>query len=109
LILTPTVLAVGMNGDWSGAPGVLADLNDGSQGASGAVFLYNGGANGNFSRSGFIKAVNPHRGDSLGLAIAISGDMLVTGAPHEDGGQGGANPKGTAPQVDDSGAIYVFR
>lgn len=45
--------------------------------------------------------------DRFGAALAISGDTLVVGAPHEDGGLGfGAAPGDNS--VDNAGAAYVY-
>jgi hypothetical protein len=56
----------------------------------------------------YAKASNTGELDEFGYSIAVSGDTMVVGAPHEDGGSrgiGGAQDDG-AP---DSGAVYVFR
>jgi hypothetical protein len=93
LVLTPTALIIGANGDSSGAGGFHADYNDDSTFGSGAIYL--------LERKGdelvnptFIKAASPNREDAFGVAIGLSGDTLATGAPYDG--------------TDNSGAIYIL-
>ena len=53
----------------------------------------------------FIKASNTNAGDFFSASIALSGDTLVVGAPHEDSAGTGVQSDNSARN---SGAVYVF-
>ena len=56
-------------------------------------------------QSAYVKPANTGRRDRFGSAVALDGDALVVGSPHEDGA-------GTTPSDDSAftaGAAYVFR
>jgi hypothetical protein len=55
-----------------------------------------------------VMASNADVQDFFGEAVAISGDTLVVGANYEDGSATGVNGSQTGPQIDASGAVYVF-
>lgn len=54
------------------------------------------------------KASNAGSGDSLGYAIALSGDTLAVSAPNEDSGATGVNGNQLDESASGSGAVYVF-
>ena len=54
------------------------------------------------AQQAYIKASNTRAGDVFGIAVAVSGDTMVVGAPGEDSNATGVNG---APL---SGAVYVF-
>jgi hypothetical protein len=58
-------------------------------------------------QNAYIKASHPDQGDAFGMAVAVSGDTMVVGAPYEDGGGVGVNAP-VDDTVTDSGAAYVF-
>ncbi len=93
------ILAVGAPGEDSGNP---ADPNDNSAPDAGAAYV--------FTRSGatwtqrvYLKAANAQADDLFGVSTAVSGDIVVVGAPYEDGS--GPTPNENAPNA---GAAYVF-
>lgn len=94
LVLTPTLLLIGANGDASGSAGVQANASDNSALASGAVYFFERDGD-QFVKPIFIKPAHPSMYDSFGVAIALSGDMLASAAAYDDD--------------DDSGAVYVLR
>ena len=61
------------------------------------------------AREGYLKASNTDAGDQFGYSVALSGDTLAVGAPHEASAVVGA---GDGDQLDNSlpqsGAVYVF-
>jgi len=96
-------LVVGAFWENSGDPG---NYSDNSASHAGAVYTY--------TRSGaawtyrqYIKAANPGAGDLFGVSVAIHGDVLVVGAPDEDG-----SATGVGGVVDDTaanaGAAYIY-
>lgn len=60
------------------------------------------------AQEAFIKAKHPDRFDTFGTSVALSGDTLVVGAVHEDGGAAGIDGDETSNSAADSGAAYVF-
>lgn len=57
----------------------------------------------------YIKASNTDAGDRFGHQIAISGEVMVIGAPREDSDGIGEDGNPTSNNAEDSGAVYVFR
>lgn len=59
------------------------------------------------AQQAYVKASNPDVDDQFGISVAISGDTMVIGAPHEDSSTTTVNsvPNNLAP---DAGAAYVF-
>lgn len=93
LVLTPSILLVGANGDASASGGLQADPKDGSMLSAGAVYVF-GRNQGQFVRTMFLKAAQPTAGDSFGVSIGLSGGTLAVGSAYDD--------------VSDSGALYVI-
>jgi hypothetical protein len=99
-------LAVGASNEASRATGIDGDQSDDSEDGSGAVYLYSDDGSG-WAQRAYIKASNAEGVDSFGDAVALSGDRLAVGAPHEDSpatGIDGDQGNGSA----NSGAVYVF-
>lgn len=57
----------------------------------------------------YIKASNTDAGDEFGNRIAISGDVLVISAPQEDSNGIGDDGSPSSNNLENSGAVYVFR
>jgi hypothetical protein len=100
-------LAIGAHGESSAALGVNGDQSDDSAGDAGAVYV--------FVRSGtswvqqaYLKASNTEAGDLFGIALSVSGDMLVVGASGEDSAAVGIDGDQTSNSLDGAGAAYVF-
>ena len=62
-----------------------------------------------FVQSVYLKASNTDAGDEFGTSVAISGDLMVVGAPSEDSGATGVNGDQSDNSRGNSGAAYVFR
>jgi hypothetical protein len=107
LLLTPTLLAVGANGDPSSATGLQGDMRDTSQRLSGAVYLY-ARRGSDFELSTYIKPFNTDGQDAFGAELALAGDMLITAAAFEGSAGSGINPPPTGSTAN-SGAVYVFQ
>lgn len=99
-------LVVAAPGDSTSARGI--DGNEEELGAplSGAVFTFTRGSAG-WQREAFIKASNAAEEDRFGTAVALAGDLLVVGAPGEDGGSPGVDGRDN-DDLPTSGAAYVF-
>ena len=72
------------------------------------VFVRTGAS---WSQQAYLKASQVAAGDGFGTSVAVSGDIIVVGAPHEDSGTVGVQ-NGATPTIDeaasDAGAAYVF-
>jgi hypothetical protein len=101
------VIAVGAPFEDGNATGLNGNGADNSQADSGAVYVF---ARANpWSQQAYVKASNTGGGDRFGHAVAISGDVLVVGAPYEDSDSPGVNGNQASNAAADSGAVYVFR
>ncbi|MGM0556729.1 MAG: hypothetical protein ACQEVA_10165 [Myxococcota bacterium] len=78
---------------------------------SGAVYLYERDALGDWSPVAYIKAPNAGEAHRFGHAVALSrsGAHLAIGANEEDGGAIGINGDMSNQSADRSGAVYVNR
>lgn len=90
-------------------PGAAAEANNFGSGSGAAyVFVRSGSV---WSQQAYIKASNTGLGDHFGWSVAISGDVIVVGAPAEASRAKGVN-SGPAAEADDgrvaSGAAYIF-
>jgi hypothetical protein len=61
-----------------------------------------------WSQQAYLKASNTGAFDNFGYSVAVSGDMVVVGAPFEDSSATGLNGNQADDSVTDSGAAYVF-
>jgi hypothetical protein len=109
--LSGDTLAVGANGEASGATGVNPPSGqaDNSAFRAGATYLFvRTGIT--WTQQAYLKASNTGAGDEFGYSVALSGDTLAVGAPGEASGATGVNP--ATGQADNSttyaGAVYVF-
>ena len=101
-------LAVGANGEDSGATGIDGDQT-GSVFFSGAAYVFNRNT-GAWTQDAYVKAANTGIGDAFGYALALDddGDTLAVSAVSEASaasGFGGDQTNDTAPQ---SGAVYLY-
>ncbi|MEZ5965222.1 MAG: cadherin-like beta sandwich domain-containing protein [Planctomycetota bacterium] len=74
---------------------------------AGAVYVVERGAAG-WQQAAMVKATNAENADMFGAAVAISGDLLVVGAPHESSDARGVNGDKFNNRSPSSGAAYVF-
>ena len=56
----------------------------------------------------YIKSSNSEKGDQFGFSIALHGDTLAVGAPHEDSEAAGINGDQDNNDFISSGAVYIF-
>ncbi len=102
-------MVVGASLEDSNATGVNnADGSIDSENGSGAVYVFIRNGN-SWDQQAYLKASNTGAGDEFGYAVAISGNTIVVGAPHEDGNGSGVNLGDQSnDQESSSGAVYVF-
>ena len=107
LAVSGDTIAVGASGEDSNATGINGNQANNSAVDAGAVYIFvrNGGV---WSQQAYLKASNTGAGDNFGLALALSGDTLVVGAPSEDSSSTGVNGNQNNETASNSGAAYVF-
>jgi len=100
-------IVVGAWGEYSNATGVNGNQNDDSLGAAGAayVFVRNGTS---WRQQAYLKASNTGERDFFGQAVAVSGNIIVVGAPSEQSNATGVNGNQTDNSSIAAGAAYVF-
>ncbi|HRI69286.1 MAG TPA: cadherin-like beta sandwich domain-containing protein [Polyangium sp.] len=101
-------LVVGAPGEDSRSNAINGMQNDESSPGSGAVYVFVRDATGKWSQQAYIKPSNTGDNDQFGSAVAISGDIIVVGAPGEDSNATGVDGDQTNNMKFDSGAAYVF-
>lgn len=102
------LLAVGAPGHPSKTQTINGPQTELGATLSGAVLVYSLDDAGSWREASFIKAHNAEAEDLFGLGVALEGDLLVVGAPEEDGESGGVNGA-DGNETPGSGAAYVFR
>jgi len=116
-------LAVGAEGELSGATGINGDQSDNSQPGAGAVYLFIRDGDGIWTQQAYVKASNTDGeqffegvaegpcppGDNFGSSIAIDGDILVVAAEREESAATGVGGDQSDNSAGDAGAVYVFR
>ncbi len=104
---------VGANGESSPGIGVIDGSGgspDNSTPGSGAAYVFTRTGS-SWTQEAYLKAGSPGAGDSFGGSVAISGNLLVVGAPFEDSGLTGiteGNGGGDDDEATESGAAYLF-
>lgn len=103
-------LAVAAAGEDGAAKGVNGDDGNNASSGSGAVFVYVRD-NGEWRFQAYIKASNTGEADAFGYSLALSddGNTLAVGAPYEDSRSAGVEQDPLNDDLEDSGAVYVFR
>jgi hypothetical protein len=110
------VIVVGARHEDSADTGVNGDDSDDAAADSGAAYVFRR-SGGSWSQEAYLKASDTGAGDRFGFRVAVSGDLVVVGAPCEDeenaAPAGGGDPvcKETVPgdsAIRNSGAAYVF-
>ena len=103
-------LAVGAYDEDGSLAGSNQQQDDDAAG-TGAVYIFNR-SRGDWQQTAYLKAANAERGDSLGVAVAISADgtTLAASALDEDGATTGVNSMPSPDRETDTstGAVYVF-
>jgi trimeric autotransporter adhesin len=100
-------IVVGAPYEASNATGVNGNQTDTSADGAGAayVFVRSGTA---WTQQAYLKASNTRAGAGFGTAVAISGDIIIVGAPTESNSARAINGDGNAGTASQSGAAYVF-
>lgn len=101
------LIAVGAWGESSAAVGVDGDQSDDSLPESGAVYLFERDSAG-WKQVAYIKPTVSAAGNRFGSSVSLWGDMLVVGAPREDGASSGVDGDPSNCCISDSGAVYGF-
>lgn len=102
------VIVVGAEFEDSSAGGINHGGGDESAFNAGAAYVYRYSA-GQWVHEAYLKPAFPNVQDHFGLSVAVDGDVVVVGAPAEDGGEGGVNGNQQDEGAPGSGAAYVFR
>ena len=63
---------------------------------------------GRWQQQAYLKASNADRDDRFGWSVAVDGDLIVVGAPEEDGGGAGVGAPESDNSASNAGAAYVF-
>jgi FG-GAP repeat/Divergent InlB B-repeat domain len=100
-------MAVGANGEDSGATGINGDQTNNNIVLSGAVYVFTR-TNGDWSQQAYLKASNTGAEDSFGVSVALAGDTLAVGAFQEESAATGVNGNQADNSALHSGAVYVF-
>jgi trimeric autotransporter adhesin len=100
-------IVIGAWGEYSNATGVNGNQNDDSLGTAGAayVFVRNGTS---WAQQAYLKASNTDAWDFFGQAVAVSGNVIVVGAPSEQSNATGVNGNQADNSSVGAGAAYVF-
>lgn len=103
------VLAVAARSENSGAAGLNGDELDDGTVDSGAVYLFERDAGGDWRQIAYVKSSNTDSNDEFGSAAALQGDTLAVGAELEASGATGVNGDASDDSVNDAGAAYIIR
>ena len=105
LAMSGNTLVVGAPGEESNATGVNGDsTNQGSLAGAAYVFVLN---NGVWTQQAYLKAGNTGYLDLFGSSVAINGNIIVVGAPDEDGSSTSVDGPSNEGALE-SGAAYVY-
>ena len=99
-------IVVGAPGEASNATNVGGDQGNNSLSGAGAAYVFRRGTP--WSQEAYLKASNTGSNDQFGIAVAVSGNIVVVGANFEDSNATGINKSGADNSAFDSGAAYVF-
>ncbi|HZJ72843.1 MAG TPA: FG-GAP repeat protein [Planctomycetota bacterium] len=100
-------IVVGAFGEDSGATGVDGPQDDESASSSGAAYVFTRQGE-VWTQQAYLKASNTDDGDGFGMAVTVSGDTIVVGAPGEDCSSTGVNGHQTNNDAGSAGSAYVF-
>lgn len=100
-------LAIGAPGEASLARTINGNQADNSAPGAGAVYVFVRSVV-TWTQQAYIKASNTEARDDFGSSLALHGDTLVVGAPHEDGAATGVNGDQANNAAQDAGALYVY-
>lgn len=107
-------IVVGAPNESSSVRGIDEPGEDNLRSQSGAAYVYRrfysplNPAGWRWNEHAYLKADNADIGDHFGQSVAIQDDLIVVGAPDEDGVGQGTNQV-SSNLASESGAIYTFR
>ncbi len=101
------VIAVGARYESSDSIGIGGDQTNAGSPNSGAVYVFERAGN-TWAQQAYVKASNSDRDFEFGSSLAMSGNRLVVGAPGESHGSTGVNGDQNAPEISESGAVYIL-
>jgi hypothetical protein len=106
-----TALAVGVPGENGSGTGIGADPTSNAALGAGAAYVFRRSAGGGWDSEVYVKATNAGASDAFGTSVGLSanGDVLVVGAPFEDGSGVSPLPDPISEAAPDGGAVYVYR
>ena len=100
-------VVVGAPQEDSNASGINGDEENNGATDSGAAYVFIG-PDGNWSQEAYVKASNSEAGDFFGYSAAVSGNIMMIGAPLEDSSATGIDGSEDNNLLLDSGAAYLF-
>lgn len=100
-------LAVGSPHEDGGAIGVNGEEGNGKGGNQGAAYVFVE-QDGTWRQQAYVKATNTDAIDLFGTDVALSGDVLVVGAPWEDSAATDVDGDQKSNAASASGAAYVY-
>lgn len=100
-------IVVGAPLEKSAATGVDGDQSNNNATSAGAAYVFVRSGT-TWTQEAYLKASNTAGGDLFGLSVAVSGSVVVVGAPGEDNQATGVNGNQSGGWAGDSGAAYVF-
>ena len=101
-------LVIGADGEDSEATTVNGNQTVNHASSAGAAYVFVRNSGGTWSQQAYLKPSNGAASDSFGWAVAISGDIVVVGAPGEDSAATGVNGNQADNSASGAGAAYVF-
>jgi len=107
LAISGELVVVGASFEDSNAIGVNGNQSSNGAGGSGAAYIFER-VGGVWSQMAYLKASNTDQSDQFGASVAISDELVIVGAPGEDGNAVGVNGDETGNSRTSSGAVYVF-
>ena len=112
--ISDDLIVVGASGEDSNATGVNNSESDNSETNSGAAYVF-ARNNTSWIQEAYLKASNTDGGlnggalgDGFGSSVAISGNLIIIGAPSEDSNATAVDGNGLNNSSSNSGAAYVF-
>ncbi len=100
-------LAVGAPFEDSSATGINGSEDNGPGGNQGAVYVFIE-VEGQWQQQAYVKATNTDPIDLFGTDVALSGDILVVGAPWEDSAATSVDGSESSNAASASGAAYAY-
>ena len=100
-------IVVGSPGESGSSTAVGGHQYDTLSQGSGAAYVFSRAAT-DWEQNEYLKASNTEALDYFGTSVGIEGNVIVVGAPGEDGGEPGVNSDPKSNTKQDSGAAYVY-